>query len=114
IVELFKGQLADSIISGEYRTSCSGFAENGRWIIYVESIDKGLIDFNVCGISRSFDRPEWIMVSDYSFPGPLRDRKDPEQSTQEMIDFYKVLAKNKERALFDLESEISMLRKRKQ
>lgn len=33
IVEVFKGQLKDSVVSGEYRTSCSGFAEGGRWII---------------------------------------------------------------------------------
>jgi hypothetical protein len=115
IIEIFKGQTRTTIIEGKGLTSCSGFPDNGRWIIYAETYKNGVIDFNSCGLSRAFDNPQFIMATEYKIPPtPTKEYEtDSKYSIQANIDFQRAMLKLKEEALTDLEIEIEDLRKRK-
>jgi hypothetical protein len=117
IVEIFKGEVKTKIIKGKALTSCSGFPDKGRWIIYAMMFDNGVIDFDGCGISRSFENPHHIYVwaTDYKIPPPPTKEyeTDSKYSIQANIDFQKAMTRLKEKALNDLEAEIEGLRKRK-
>lgn len=115
VVEIFKGQTKTTIIEGKSLTSCSGFPDRGRWIIYTETYKDGVIDFNSCGLSRSFENPQFIMVTEYKVPPPPSKEYETESkySIQANIDFERAMLKLKEKALTDLEIEIEDLRKRK-
>lgn len=115
IVEIFKGQTKTTIIEGKGLTSCSGFPDKGRWIIYAETYKNGVIDFNSCGLSRAFDNPQFIMATEYKIPPPptKESETDSKYSIQANIDFQRAVLKLKDTALTDLEIEIEDLRKRK-
>ena len=115
VVELFKGEAKTEIIKGKLLTSCSSLPDSGRWIIYAETFDNGVIDFDFCGLSRSFSNPHeiYIWATDYEIPPPPREDygTNSKHSIQTNIDFQKVMTKLKEKALNDLEIEIETLRK---
>lgn len=117
IVETLKGEIKAKTIKGKAMTSCSGFPDKGRWIIYATSFENGFIDFNICGLSRSFENPHliYIWATDYTIPPPpTRDYEtDSKYSIQANIDFQKEMTRLKEKALNDLEIEIERLRKGK-
>jgi hypothetical protein len=111
VVELFKGHTKETTITGNPQTSCSGFARIGRWLVYAEVFDGKSIDFNICGLSRSFDNPQFANASEYYPAGPLREEVDPKRSIHQQIEFEKEMLRIKLRALSDLEIEIEHLRK---
>lgn len=117
IIEIFKGEIKTKIIKGKVMTSCSGFPDKGRWIIYATTFDNGVIDFDRCGLSRSFENPHhiYIWATDYKIPPPpTREYEtDSKYSIQSNIDFEKEMTRLKEKALNDLEIEIERLRKGK-
>lgn len=115
IVEIFKGEIKPKTIKGKVMTSCSGFPDKGRWIIYATIFDNGVIDFDSCGPSRSFENPHhiYIWTADYKIPPPptRESEMDSKYSIQASIDFEREMTRLKEKALNDLEIEIEGLRK---
>jgi len=115
VVEVFKGESKTKTIKGKLLTSCSGLADKGRWIIYATTYKNGVIDFDICGLSRSFENPHliYLWATDYKIPPPPTKEYDTDSkySIQANIDFQKEMTKLKEKALTDLEIEIEELRK---
>jgi|JI9StandDraft_1071089.scaffolds.fasta_scaffold74770_3 hypothetical protein len=112
IVEILKGKSKAKIVKGTAMTSCSGFPGLGRWIIYAESFDGDTIEFSSCGMSRSFSDPQYVMISDYTYPLPPKDLSEM-KSTDIHLDLLTKILTIKEKALSDLKTEIIDLRKRK-
>jgi hypothetical protein len=114
VVEFLKGQSETNIIVGKYLTGCSGFPKSGRWIIYVDTFKNGIMNFNSCGLSRSFHEPHFVSVTEYRLPPPIETKqKDSKKSIQMSFEFERAMATIQERALKDLELEIDQLRNRK-
>lgn len=115
VVEILKGETNTHIIEGASLTSCSGFANKGRWLIYVDTYQNGIIDFTFCGLSRSFENPHSICLwaTDYKIPGPPPKDISKKQLRQLKIENEKVMTSLKEMAKADLKAEIEELRKKK-
>ena len=110
IIELFKGDVPDSVVAGEYRTSCSAFPDTGEhfWLVYANPNANGVIDINSCGLSRSFEFP-FLMNEQASVPPPPeRQSNDP---TLSLIEHFKHMSTYKAKALVVLRTEIEQLRK---
>jgi hypothetical protein len=115
IVEVFKGEIKTPTIAGKVLTSCSGLPKNGRWIIYADSVSNGMIDFSMCGLSRSFENPHDVNVKEYEIPPPPTKEyeTDSKFSIQANINLQRNILNLKAEALTDLELEIEELRKMK-
>ncbi|MEQ9465761.1 MAG: hypothetical protein RLN88_00030 [Ekhidna sp.] len=110
IIELFKGDVPDSIVAGEYQTICSAFPDTGEhfWLVYSNPNAKGIIDINSCGLSRSFEFPFLMNEQATVPPPPERQSNDP---TLALVEHFKLMSEYKSRALAVLEHEIEQLRK---
>ncbi|MHA6247274.1 hypothetical protein ACXYMU_05000 [Pontibacter sp. CAU 1760] len=54
VVEVFKGEIKADTVFGEAREGCSMTPYiDGLWVIYTDVDEKGIIDFDVCSLSRS-------------------------------------------------------------
>lgn len=115
VVEILKGDTNTHIIEGASLTSCSGFANKGRWLIYVDTFHNGVIDFTFCGLSRSFKNPHsiYLWATDYKIPGPPPKNISKKQLKQLKIENEKVMNSLRKIAKADLEAEIEELRKKK-
>ncbi|MBI3220735.1 MAG: hypothetical protein HYZ44_14570 [Bacteroidetes bacterium] len=93
ILEILKGEAADSILTGKILSSCSHFPSEGRWIIYARDLKDGAIEIRQCGLSRPILNPD---------RGPFIKR-------------YLITdrVKSLKRAQRDLQHEIDILRRRK-
>jgi hypothetical protein len=114
IVEILKGEAKTNVIEGASLTSCSGFADKGRWIVYADTYDNGIIDFTFCGLSRSFENPHliYLWATDYKIPGPPPKGTSKKQLRQQEIENKRTMTSLRETAKKDLEAEIEKLRKK--
>jgi len=114
IVEILKGETKTNIIEGTSLTSCSGFADKGRWIIYVDTYENGKIEFTFCGLSRPFENPHhiYLWATDYKIPGPPPKDTKKKQLKELEIENKKTMVSLRETAKADLEAEIEALRKK--
>jgi hypothetical protein len=70
IIELFKGEITDSIINGRYYDSCSLVPNgSGKWIIYAKFREDSFIEISSCLASRSDLDP--ICINCYYIKPPL-------------------------------------------
>jgi hypothetical protein len=112
VVEVLKGKTSSKIVKGRIHTSCSGYPDQGRWIIYADIFDEEVIDFSSCGPSRSFHNPERINAKEYVILPP-KDVAESGFSVDAQILFERRVLAMKSKALDDLELEIADLRKRR-
>jgi hypothetical protein len=116
IVEVFKGEVKTKIIKGKLMDSCSRLPDKGLWIIYAKSFENGVIEFDICGLSRSFENPHnLVWATDYEIPPPPTTEydKDSKYSIQANINFQKEMTTLRRKALDDLDIEIKGLRAKK-
>jgi hypothetical protein len=113
IAEILKGSSKDNIISGITPTSCSGYPNSGRWIIYADSFSGGVIEFSSCGMSRSFSDPHSVNVKEYSLPTQKKHSEEMKsrESTDTYLNFLEEVQSLQSRALADLRREIQYLRR---
>lgn len=109
ILELFKGDIKESFVSGEIKTLCSIRPKKLKevWLVYANIDESGLIEMIRCDLSRSFDSP-YIWFKD--FKQPIPDNKNSSSISREQQKNNKALKKN---ALSILKEEIQELRKMK-
>ena len=111
IVESFKGKWTNAIITGNYDSQCGpSITQKGRWLIYGDYLD-GKFMVNACGLSRSFNNPEYNIAATNPPPPPPPE----EPSSRDEIDQHKqrdfIWRKNKvPQAHKDLKDEIVWLR----
>lgn len=93
ILEILKGEPADSVLAVKIVSSCSWLPDKGRWIIYARYLTDQTIEIRQCGLSRPISNPE---------VGPIIKR-------------YLIgnRVKAARRAQRDLRREIDLLRRRK-
>lgn len=111
VVEVLKGGTSLKVVKGRIHTSCSGYPDQGRWIIYADTLNNGVIDFSLCGPSRSFHNPERINAKEYVILQP-KVVGEAGFSVDDQIKFEKRVLEMRAKALSDLELEIGDLRKR--
>jgi transposase-like protein len=112
VVEILKGETFSKIIKGRIQTSCRGYPDRGRWIVYADTFDGTFIDFSSCGPSRSFHNPERINAKEYAIL-PAKEFEESELPADAQIRLEKRLVAIKGEALNDLQLEIRYLRKRR-
>ena len=102
------GDATGNIYVGKNWRYCNPYVENnGKWIVYGH-MEEGFLRLNMCGISRSFDYPFVNLIP----PSPdLYENKMTAKERKEIIE--KLRAENTNKALSDLEMEITALRKRR-
>ena len=123
IVELFKGEVQDSIIIGQYQNSCSALPlmTDRTWIVYANPDEKGAIDIYNCGLSRSFETP-FLVSEEAGLPPAPTTLLEPKAleigqdvyyqlSTEKLLEFEMLITEYKQRALKVLEMEIAQLKK---
>ena len=104
ITEVFKGKPTTTIIKGKYFDSCSLIPKDkGRWIIYAEVRENGLISISDCFASRSERKPTDISC----YLSPIPPHPDKKTTNQNQENYLKGL---KEKALKDWQDEITILR----
>lgn len=102
-LEVLKGMILNDTISGRIIDRCSGFPTiNGKWIIYVDSIEDGFINFSQCGMSRSFSKPESVRVLEYFIGPPQKSIFTIREQQEHELIYHK--------AKIDLQLEIGELR----
>ncbi|QWX85417.1 hypothetical protein H0I23_07190 [Cellulophaga sp. HaHaR_3_176] len=107
VVESFNGDGIGNIYEGTYDNYCGPIInKEGRWLIYGNYNTENLIEINACGLTRSFENPE-NNVSATTPPEPLPPNKKESktQAENERTEW-------KLRAKYDLENEVTDLRKR--
>lgn len=109
IIELLKGNLKDSHVTGGIKNNCSLTPKNlkGVWLVYANIDDSGIIDMVRCDLSRSFDSP-YIWFKD--FKQPIPDNKNSSSISKEQQKANKTRKKN---ARSILKEEIQEIRKMK-
>ena len=104
ITEIFKGKPISTTLKGKYFDSCSLTPKDkGRWIVYAEVSENGLINISDCFASRSEKKP--TSISCYAPPPPPHPYKKTTNQDQE-----KYVKELKEKALKDWQEEIVILR----
>ena len=98
VSESFKGSEIGKIYTGKFDPSCGPRVDHkGKWIIYGVFIDSNILDINGCGLSRSFEKPEF---------GHYKITKPKKYDNMEFWDFLMINAKE------ELDKEIQILRKK--
>lgn len=110
VIEILKGNVNDSIIFGQYQSSCSDIPNRiGEiWLVYTNPNKDGIIDIDMCGLSRSFDQPFLKNKEASIYPPPNFTDSD---ATMALINYYIKRSIYTDKALNVLKNEIAQLRK---
>ncbi|AOW19472.1 hypothetical protein [Urechidicola croceus] len=111
IESLDGGDEINNIYIGKNWKYCSPYiSTTGKWIVY-GNIEEGFLRLNMCGISRSFEHPEWVsgIIQDSTPQINYRKYKSSEIKTLEI----ERKKDSKKKAKIELEKEIVALRKRR-
>ncbi len=110
LIELLKGTLEDSVISGITKSSCSLHPNMHEiWLVYVNKNEDGTIEIYDCGLSRNFNSPYFISKNhDIPIPPHPNIRND----TDKLINHELLNLEIQKQLLEILKNEIIALRKK--
>lgn len=112
VTENFKGTRTGQIVNGRALTSCSGYPDSGIWLIYGNYDSEGFLNYSICGLSRSFYKPQLISYEEYTpRPPTLEELKNPQPDDD--LDWSIEMANIKLSAAIDLKEEVHWLRTQK-
>ncbi len=97
------------MLTGKVSSSCSIFPEKGLWLIYTMVDENGIIEFSSCGLSRSFNQPDYLYFASYVPNPPTKKEESLDFQLEVEMDF----VRKKYQAFLDLKEEIEWLRKKK-
>ncbi|MGM0579978.1 MAG: hypothetical protein ACQETL_04825 [Bacteroidota bacterium] len=110
LIELLKGTLEDSVISGITKSSCSLHPKMHEiWLVYVNKNEDGTIEIYDCGLSRNFKRP-YFFSKNHGIPVP--PHPNIQDDADKLIDHEQRNLEIQKQALKILKNEIIVLRKK--
>jgi hypothetical protein len=110
LIELLKGTLEDSVISGIAKSSCSLHPNiHEIWLVYVNKNKDGTIEIYDCGLSRNFKRP-YFFSKNHGIPVP--PHPNIQEDVDKLIDHEQRNLEIQKQALEILKNEIIALRKK--
>ena len=102
VIESFNGDENDIVYNGIYNRFCAPIInKKGKWLIYGNINDDGLLEINACGLTRSFKNPEdniFGLGTDFAtYPETEKEKTERiKKAKSDLIDEIKILRSKSE------------------
>jgi len=116
VIEVLKGKSKPSIeLNGVFDKQCGpSITQLGKWLVYGNTRESKTLSINACGLSRSFEHPEYNVSAGHKpFPPPPSEPSSAEERNRHKERIKEWKDKNVASAKKNLEEEINNIRRKK-